>query len=295
MQETEVIIVNGISKDAYLNICKEAVEYAIISYPFTYNRMGLKGLEKKITNIAKGKLAEGLFFHFCASNKIDINKSIVQTPFYQPDKADFVFQGAEWDLKNNFIYHKGKYLFKKYYKWLPGLIPNKSATDQWVRRERKALPTSTEKRYLFTFLKASDALDLFQSMIDVHLSRRQEQYLRELAQKYRFNQRPKEQPISESAFWYEFYKGENRATLFRVNEFSQLIITGYAGTNEWHHFKDSGANRKWNNGLMHTAINNSYSRIHRLPSFLSLVPHLKKKIELAHFSHPKGRANPYLL
>ncbi|HHB79050.1 MAG TPA: hypothetical protein ENK85_07440 [Saprospiraceae bacterium] len=294
MQETDVIIVDGIDKDTYLNICREAVEYAVISIPFTYNRMGIRNLKKKISNIAKGKLAEGLFFYFCESNQIPIDKSIGQTPFYMPDKTDFVFQNAEWDIKNNFLYHKGNYLFKKYYKWLPGLIPHKSATDQWAKRNKLALSSTTEKRYLFTFLKAADSLDERKQLIDIHLSEKQEKYLTELCHQFRNNRRSKEQPFDASSFWHQFYQGENRAMLFRLKDFPQLIITGYAGPHQWHHFKDSGENRIWNNGLMRTVINNSYSRIHKLPAFASLVPHLKEGMERAHFSHPKGRRNPYL-
>ncbi len=295
MQETEVIIVNGIPRDAYLNICRKAVEYAVISIPFTYNRMGIRDLRQKISNIAKGKLAEGLFFYFCESNQIDINRAIGETPFYRPDKTDFVFQNAEWDIKNNFIYHKGNYLFKKYYKWLPALIPNKSDYDQWTKRDKTVISKSYDKKYLFTFLKASDSLDERKQLIDIHLSKNQEKYLKGLYEKFKNNRRPKESPFEESSFWNPFYKGENRAVLFKLKAYPQLIITGYAGADQWHHFKDSGENRVWNNGLMRTVINNSYSRIHKLPSFTSLVPSLKQKMELAHFCHPKGRSNPYLL
>lgn len=295
VQETEVIIVNGIDKDTYLNICREAVEYAIISIPFTYNRMGVRGLKRKISNIAKGKLAEALFFYFCESNQISINRAIGETPFYMPDKADFVFGNAEWDIKNNFIYHKGNYLFKKYYKWLPALIPDKSSRDQWSKRNQTTISKSFDKKYLFTFLKASDSMDDRKQLIDINLSENQEKFLNELYQKFKNNRRPKELPLEESAFWNQFYKGANRAVLFKLQAFPQLIITGYASAVHWHHFKDSGESRIWNNGLMRTVINNSYSRIHKLPSFASLVPALKNKMELAHFSHPKGRANPYLL
>ncbi len=295
MQETEVIIVDGIAQDTYLDICRKAVEYAIISIPFTYNRIGIKGLKRKIANIAKGKLAENLFFYFCESNQIDINKSLGQTPFYMPDKTDFVFQDAEWDIKNNFIYHKGDYLYKKYYKWLPGLIPNHTRTDQWSRRNRLAIDSSFDKKYLFTFLKGGESLDERTPLIEVHLSEKQARFLDGLYQQFRSNRRPKVQPFEESVFWHQFFEGANRALLFKLRAFPFLIITGYAGRNQWQHFKDCGVNRTWNNGLLRTRINNSYSRIHKLPSFASLVPHLKKQLNLAHFSHPKGRANPFLL
>lgn len=295
MQETENIIVNGIDKDTYLSLCREAVEYAIISIPFTYNRMGVRGLRRKISNIAKGKLAEGLFFYFCESNQIAINRVAGKTPFFIPDKTDFVFKNTEWDIKNNFIYHKGDYLFKKYYKWLPALIPNHSARDQWSKRDQSVLSESYDKKYLFTFLKASDSIEERKQLIEIHLSEKQVTYLSELYEKFKNNRRPKEIPMDESSFLHQFYKGENRALLFKLKAFPQLIITGYAGAAHWHHFKDSGEKRIWNNGLMRTVINNSYSRIHKLPSFASLIPELKNKMELAHFSHPKGHANPYLL
>lgn len=295
MKETEVIIVNGIDSNTYLSICRDAVSYAIISIPFTFNRMGVRGLNRKITNIAKGKLAEGLFFYFCESNGIPVNNSVVQTPFYLPDKADFILQNMEWDIKNNFLFHKGDYLFKKYYKWLPALIPNNSKLDQWSRRDRLALSGPTEKRFLFTFLKGADELGSYDQLIQIHLSRRQEAYLAELYQRFKFNRRPKTMPIDEPAFWRNFFKEDNPGTLFKLAAQPPLIITGFAGKSEWSSFKDSGKDRIWNDGLLRTVINNSYARIHKLPAFASLFPSLKIEMKLGQFSHPKGRKNPFLL
>ena len=58
MIESDVILVDGIPRESYNQIIKKGLEYAIISIPFTYDRMGIPDLVQKIINIAKGKVAE---------------------------------------------------------------------------------------------------------------------------------------------------------------------------------------------------------------------------------------------
>ena len=61
MNENEVIIVDGISNADYDSLIMDCVKYAIISLPFTVDRIGLHDSEKRALNIAKGKIAEATF------------------------------------------------------------------------------------------------------------------------------------------------------------------------------------------------------------------------------------------
>ena len=100
MKENEVIIINSIPGNTYFQIAVNAVKYAIISIPFTIDRMRLRNRNLQIFNIAKGKIAEGLFKFFCQANNIPADFEKCQTPFYQIDHRDFLLQDAEWDQKN---------------------------------------------------------------------------------------------------------------------------------------------------------------------------------------------------
>ena len=54
-----------IENSIYDRLMAESVRYAIISLPYTINRMNLLDIQSRITNIAKGKISENIFLHFC--------------------------------------------------------------------------------------------------------------------------------------------------------------------------------------------------------------------------------------
>ena len=58
MKLNEVILIDSIPKDMYEKILLESLEYAVLSIPFTINRMGIDFIERRVLNIIKGKLAE---------------------------------------------------------------------------------------------------------------------------------------------------------------------------------------------------------------------------------------------
>ena len=112
----------------YERLVLEAVEYAILSLPYTINRMELKE----------------------TSTRIDT----CQTPFYQPDRRDFILGREEWDLKNNFLHHRGPVLPPDDYYELPGLIPDRGQWDQWSKRSDCLHQPETEAVcFLFSFMK----------------------------------------------------------------------------------------------------------------------------------------------
>ena len=84
----------------YERLVLEAVEYAILSLPYTINRMELKETSTRIVNIAKGKLSETLFIHFCRANEIPLRIDTCQTPFYKPDRG----QWDQWSKRSDCLH-----------------------------------------------------------------------------------------------------------------------------------------------------------------------------------------------
>ena len=87
-----------IENSIYDRLMEKSVSYALISLPYTINRMRLRDIQSRITNIVKGKISEKLFIHFCEQNEIPVQTEKCQTPFYLPDKRDFILGREEWDI-----------------------------------------------------------------------------------------------------------------------------------------------------------------------------------------------------
>ena len=300
MNEDEVIIVDTIPEDEYLALVEESVKYAIISLPFTIDRMRIPNEKQRALNIAKGKLSEELFKFFCINNNIDVDFETCTTPFWTIDKKDFLLDGFEWDIKNNFIYHAGDILTEYNYSDLPALIPNRHAGDQWSKRNSSELSNSNGSRYLFTFIKNTDLIngERGEEFLKIVLSSEQHSFLRSLYEQY--NGLPQQSaPFTEDWFWEEFESYGND-TKFEITFKPSLIITGYAGVENWNSFLDTGPyDRNYNlqtylergwyqryrsgaisflNKTLWTKITNKTCPISSLNSFLSEFPHLLNEI-----------------
>lgn len=300
MQESEVIIVDGICSDDYDAMVESSVRYAIISMPFTVDRMHITEQKQRVLNIAKGKIAESLFKYFCNMNNIDVDFTVCSTPFWEVDKRDFVLNKSEWDIKNNFIYCCGNLLSGYNYVDLPALIPNRFLGDQWSKRNQQLISETIKTEYLFTFLKNSDITNgkRGSGFLEVLLSNQQIEFLKSLYLEY--NGRPQiNQPFTEEWFWKKLQQ-QGSSDIFRLYERPYLIITAYANQDHWELFKDTGPNDKNNNyqtyldptwyekkhsgacnfmgGILCTKITNATVPISKLPSFLSLFSRLKKTI-----------------
>ena len=70
-----------IENSIYDRLMAESVRYAIISLPYTINRMNLIDIQSRIANIAKGKISEKIFLHFCDLNEIPVKTKIVKHHF----------------------------------------------------------------------------------------------------------------------------------------------------------------------------------------------------------------------
>ena len=172
MFENEVIVVNRIPHSEYRIIVVHALEYAILSIPFTYDRMEIPDLQRKILNIAKGKIAEGLFQYFCTQNDIPADFKSCETPFYQADHRDFILIGKEWDIKNNFLYHQGIVLNDHHYVDLPALIPNRGNWDQWGKRLIQKSNQTSATGFVFTYLNHKDNPDSASLVWDYQTSKK---------------------------------------------------------------------------------------------------------------------------
>ena len=302
MKEQEIIIVNNIPEEIYKEIVIKAIKYSLISFPFTINRMHIPDLNKRIHNISKGKIAEGIFEFFCIKNNIDTNFKICQTPFYLPDKRDFICNNSEWDIKNNFIYHDNKLLTKNKYTDLPALIPASNQFDQWGNRDKHKFNFTKSINYIFTFMKASGKNDK-NSFFDINLSSEQIEFITKLSEKYN-SSKQNTKPFDKDWFWEKMKKFKNHDLSFYLKETPYLVITGYANNKHWDLFKitDNKKNNSFNNyasgewykqsrnkklsflnGTIITRIPNATTPVSYLPAFSSLFPRLRDKINYAKF------------
>ena len=273
MTENEIIIFSDIENHQYEKIIESALKYAIISIPFTINRMDISNIEQRIINIAKGKIAEGLFKEYCKKQGININDKECTTPFYKADKRDFVLNGFEWDIKNNFLYHKDDVLNTSEYLNLPALIPNRGKWDQWEKRNRKLIPESKAVVFLFTFLKNLDSYQRNRNFINLVLTENQKQFIIAIYNKHK-SLRFDYAPYTEEWYWNEFFNNSNQKKIFySVIHYPKLIITGIAIEKSWDKFVDLPPT-KISNGAMKTIIKNKACRISKLSSFQSYLGNL---------------------
>ena len=302
MRENEVIIVNQIPDDEYIEIVRKSVKYSLISTPFTVDRMKIPNITKRALNIAKGKIAENIFQYFCNANRININFDSCATPFWDIDLRDFILNNKEWDIKNNFIYHSSDELREYNYIDLPALVPNRFNGDQWSKRNEKLFNSTNGTCFLFTFLKNSDLVngERQDEFLSIKISSEQQSFLNELYSEYK-GQRQEKQPFDDDWFW-GMMSTLGDSDYFKILFKPKLIITGYAEFEHFTKFKDTGPydrqnnfqlnlNPRWyqktNNGSLNfmkgtlwTKITNSTLPISELPSFLSLYPMLSEMMNL---------------
>jgi len=300
MKENEVIIVDDIIDAEYDFLIESCIKYAIISLPFTVDRMAIPDERQRALNIAKGKIAESLFQFFCKKNNIFPNFDICSTPFWTVDKRDFLLNGIEWDIKNNFIYCPN-ILYHGNYTDLPALIPNRFNGDQWTKKDEKLIIKSNGVSYLFTFLKNASLIngERTKEFLEIILTQGQQSFIRSLYLK--FNGLPQStSPFDEKWFWSEMSKYGTQS-LFKLSFRPQLVITGYADSSLWQDFKDTGPydrNNNWQtfrqprwytktskgscnflNGTLWTTITNSTLPVENLKPFIDLYPNLRNEIK----------------
>lgn len=261
----DVIIVDDLPERIENSIINKSINYALISVSYTYNRMDLDVLSQRIQNISKGKIAELIFQHYLTQRKTQVDFKSCQTPFYLPDKRDFLMGEYEWDIKNNFV-RTPKKLTKEEVIELPALIPNRPTTqyfsDQWEKRLEMKHPTSKGARFVFTFMERpvkKDFIDIF-----VHPGLRD--FYLNIKKKHPY-QKDKEPPFTESWFWNEISKVDFPD--YQLNQKLRLYITAWAGLEHFPLFFNT--EKKNFEGMIYTLIKNKTIKIHRLPAFRDLV------------------------
>jgi len=288
MNENDVIFVDSDSGTPYDDIAVKAVRYALISVAFTYNRMDKKDILTRVINITKGKIAEGLFYHFCQTHGIGICTEPCTTPFWLPDQKDFIFMNGEWDIKNNLIYCHD--LKNKHFKFtdLPALIPHKYEGDQWSKRNDTYLENTRFSAYLFTYMCLKNNQ---KSFFEIQVNASQLDFIGTISEKYR--QYPfGSMPFFESWF-YETWSAKGPDINIRMIYHPALIITGCANARYWDLFRDTGPQtsddhyknyispawyyndrEKFTNflqGTIVTTIKNKTCPVGLLPSFRQLI------------------------
>jgi hypothetical protein len=299
MFEKEVILLDHVPDDEYDRLLDSCVKYALLSFPFTVNRMSIDSIRQRILNIAKGKIAEALFWFFCKHNNICPDFKCCRTAFWETDKKDFILGEKEWDIKNNFIYHATTH-FENYIH-LPALIPNRFDGDQWSKRFKTTITKSKGVNYLFTFLKNA-GLNKFKEreteFLKLLINNDQERFLEGLYTRYKGKSQRKE-PYTTEWFW-QHMKEAGPQPYYYLMERPSLAITGFADKTLFYLFKDTGPGAPFSyqefidpvwytrsatkgsinflNSTLWTTIKNATCPVAELPSFLSLFPHLKQNI-----------------
>jgi hypothetical protein len=267
MNQEEIIFFKVDNTKIQYQLIKEAIDYALLSIPFTFDRLGNRNLMKNIINITKGKFAENYFFLYCEVNSLSIDLNSVTTPFYQADKHDFVFKNLEWDIKNNYLEHYGSTLSSNDYLDQLALIPNRGPWDQWSKRNIFNEDIASGNGYLFTFMKKSEPNSRINWLtIDMNLA--QKNYLLDLYEKYK-GRHQDDEPYKRETFWEEFFSLGPDFT-FDIHDFPTFVITGIALKDDLVKFSPVKPS-EMNSIYMRTIIENMGLKIKYLRSFKEFV------------------------
>lgn len=250
----------------------EAIRYALISSPFTINRMHLNDLEKRILNITKGKLSEMMFQQFAKEYGILLDFDTCSTPFFKADYRDFLYRSIEWDLKNNFVAHDSLHIDEDQLKALPALVPAKFEKDQWYKKSRPLFEGTKGVGFVFSFMiNKLENGPLSTDFIEVNLSKEWKKWLIDLGNKYQ-GRIQRNAPFSEEWFWAQSEQKvlpwDNQ--IIQVNFSSPIYICSYATEAEWKLFR-AFEPRSFGNGMMRTRIRNMGCAIAHLHPFQRLM------------------------
>jgi hypothetical protein len=285
MQHHEAIIIDALDSSLFETLANKAFRYALISVPFTFNRMEKSKILPRIENIFKGKLAEEIFLTYCNSNFIKVDFDACTTPFWMPDQRDFLWLGGEWDLKNNFFYCSDAEFSKFDLTSLPALIPNNYDHDQWSKRNDTLLGQSKFMAYVFSFMRLNpDNKAFFKTL----LNQNQIDFIQKVIEQYRTI------PISKMASFETWFFKElthlGTTKLLETCYQPEMIITACANARHYHLFQNTSANDdhyqflehsvwyekmdkvvRFLDGKVVTTIRNKTCPVGFLPSFMSVV------------------------
>lgn len=284
MREEDIIFFEP-KKKQWEDSLLSSFEYAILSIPFTVNRMNLTYIWERVVNIVKGKLGENLFKEFLKSNNLisyfDFDST--QTPFFIEDKRDFLFNGYEWDIKNNFVRCKN-YTKQDILQFL-ALVPNRHRSDQWEMRNRRIFIEKAPNgvAFLFTFMEIIDIkLNLnHEKMSKVEtLIKEYSKRCNKINEEYKNMDKKREEALRKIGIEYEnrlkSLEANFKSFFGKIENVSTLIITGYATEKEFIKFRDcyrgySFTARSSKEDCFRLRIRNKCIEVGELPSFMSLI------------------------
>jgi len=264
-------IIHRCSDERWRELCESALKYALISIPFTINRMGINAIERRVFNILKGKLSELLFNDYALQSSLDVDFESCSTPFFQVDRRDFLWKESEWDLKNNFLTTRKLSIAKAQLDHLPALIPDNFDGDQWDKRKRTHFESSKDFKVLFSFMvgRLEDG-PLVTDWAQFTLSNDQKKWLNSLNLHYKGRPQVKP-PFSEDWFWTHWHQiSMPWDKLLEVNFNSPLYITSFAESKDWGKFKKV-LPRSFSSGMFRTKITNRACAIKKLSPFSELM------------------------
>ena len=267
MNSEEIIFYKISEVEEQKRIMNTAIDYAILSIPFTLDRLGNRNLTKNILNIAKGKFAENYFYSFCDSKGIKYDSKPVTTPFYQADKKDFVLNDLEWDIKNNYLVHSGNTLNVNEYLDQLALIPNRGPWDQWSKRNSKNLLETRGAAYVFTYMKKGSPNDK-NEFLKINMSLEQKNFMLDLYEKFE-GKNQHQVPYGADEFWEKFYSVGPKYS-FELTEFPSLIICGIALENDFQKFRQIKPSSVYSKYLR-TIIENMGTETRNLQSFQEYI------------------------
>jgi REP element-mobilizing transposase RayT len=260
-----VIVVDELPERIENSIINKSLNYALISVSYTNRMMDPDQIGNRIQNMTKGKIAEYLFQYYVVQQKMQLDFKSCQTPFYLPDKRDFLMGEYEWDIKNSFVRTPQKLTSEKIIE-LPALIPNRPSTpyftDQWEKRNEMKHPVSKGVRYVFTYMERPIQNDF----IDIFVHPKLKDFYLNIKKNHPY-QNAKEPPFTESWFWNEISKVD--FPKFKLNQKLRLYITGWAGEEQFPLFYNT--EKRNFDGMIYTRIKNKTIKIHRLPAFGDLI------------------------
>ncbi|MEZ4910319.1 MAG: hypothetical protein R2774_05615 [Saprospiraceae bacterium] len=302
MTQDEIITVDGLPRALYDKVITEALDYALLSIAFTYDRMRKKDVKTRIHNIVKGKVAEGLFYEFCKANNIQIKTDECSTPFYLPDYRDFLYMRGEWDLKNNFYYPKENKTNYSPEIHLPCLIPDNYVGDQWTKRNKHYFTETTFVGFLFSFMPLKSHEGFFQ----LHLSQAQLKFIEDVSDHFRYAMSAA-MPVNER--WFkEKIKAISESDVITSDYYPPLVLTACANLKYWNlystvgtevddqkylnhlhpvYYQLTGNVVKYMGGCIVTTIQNKICPVEVLPSFYSINPQLKSGMKYASLGPPR--------
>ncbi len=272
---------------AYLQVVSESIRYALLSFPFTVNRMRLVNIQQRIGNIVKGKIAEGLLREYARQRGLPFDFEAGATPYFLPDRFDFSFGKYAFDLKNNFIYHQGDMLEPDAYMKLPALVPHRFEGDQWSKRDavvQTGQGDELEKAFLFSYLKQADQRNA-PPFLRLFFNVKGTAFLEGIANDHK-GIMPETAPYDADA-QIALLKSRHAVPDFKLFAMPALVITGMATKNDWKLFGDTDGisehayyhyTGKWYevrddgglafcSGQIHTRIRNATCPVGFLPPF----------------------------